>query len=284
METNIDDWVRAATPDRTTFRQAVHLILHAIAGDNYLRLRMIMKGGMLLGIRYSSSRFTEDIDFSTHNTLPEIDQAEFEAHLREALVVAADELPYPVVCRLQTLKLQPRTGGTFPSFKLQLGYANTQDSNAVKRLERGAAPTTVKIDYSFNEASYELEALSLDGEETIQAYGLTDLLAEKLRSIIQQVVRKRNRRQDVYDIWYLLDTCPPLTHREKQQVLDTFHKKAAGRLEPELLQQDILRRSDIMQASGKEYALLRDEVSQPLPPFEIAYEQVAGFYESLPWQ
>lgn len=92
----------------------------------------------------------------------------------------------------------------------------------MKRLERGAAPTTVKIDYSFNEASYELQALSLDGEETIQAYGLTDLLAEKLRSIIQQVVRKRNRRQDVYDIWYLLDTSPPLTHREKQQVLDTL--------------------------------------------------------------
>ena len=54
----------------------------------------------------------------------------------------------------------------------------------MKRLERGAAPTTVKIDYSFNEASYDLQALSLDGEETIQAYGLTDLLAEKLRSII----------------------------------------------------------------------------------------------------
>lgn len=97
-------------------------------------------------------------------------------------------------------------------------------------------------------------------------------------------MRNRNRRQDVYDIWYLLTTCPPLTHREKQQVLDTFHKKAAGRLEPELLQRDILRRSDIMQASGKEYALLHDEVSQPLPSFEEAYEQVAGFYESLPWQ
>ncbi|HRJ53089.1 MAG TPA: hypothetical protein PLE99_09990 [Candidatus Thiothrix moscowensis] len=82
METNIDDWVIAATPDCTTFRQAVHLILHAIARDNYLRLRMIMTGGMLLGIRYSSSRFMEDIDLSTHNTLPEIDQAEFKVHLR----------------------------------------------------------------------------------------------------------------------------------------------------------------------------------------------------------
>jgi len=112
---------------------------------------------------------------------------------------------------------------------LQLGYANTLDSNAVKRLERGEAPTTVKIDYCFNEVSYEREALSLDGEETIQVYGLTDLLAEKLRAIIQQV-------------------------------LDTFHKKAAGCLEAELLQRGILHRSDIMQASGKECALLRDEV------------------------
>lgn len=283
METRIEDWVRAATPDRTTFRQAVHLILHAIAGSDYLRLRMIMKGGMLLGIRYSSSRFTEDIDFSTSHTLPEIDQAEFEAHLQESLVIAADELPYPVVCRLQSLKLQPRQGGTFPSFKLQLGYADTRNANAVQRLEQGQAATTVKIDYSFNETSYQIEELFLDGEETIQAYGLTDLLAEKLRSIIQQVVRNRNRRQDVYDIWYLLSTCPPLTPREKRQILETFRKKSAGRIKDSLIRQDTLRQENIVDASRKEYTLLRDEVAEKLPDFDDAYGLVASFYESLPW-
>jgi len=63
MESSIEEWVSSAPADRMVFRQAVHIVLSAIAGSEYLKPKMIMKGGMLLGIRYKSSRFTEDIDF-----------------------------------------------------------------------------------------------------------------------------------------------------------------------------------------------------------------------------
>lgn len=75
MEHSIEDWIAAAPRDRVTFRQAVHIVLQAVASSEYLQPRMIMKGGMLMGLRYQSSRFTEDIDFSTSLRYADIDEA-----------------------------------------------------------------------------------------------------------------------------------------------------------------------------------------------------------------
>ncbi|MEJ2622018.1 MAG: nucleotidyl transferase AbiEii/AbiGii toxin family protein, partial [Candidatus Thiodiazotropha sp.] len=36
------------------------------------------------------------------------------------------------------------------------------------------------------------------------AYSLTDLIAEKLRSVLQQIKRERQRRQDIFDLFLLL--------------------------------------------------------------------------------
>jgi len=289
METNISQWVNDAPNNRRHFRQAVHLILHGIGGDEYLHRNMIMKGGMLLGLRYQSSRYTEDIDFSTALKLKDIDQATFEYQLSEALVIAEDEIPYSVTCRLQSIKLMPKKDAehkTFPAFKIQIAYADKQDEKAMKRLQNGDSLTTVKIDYSLNEVSYEIETLLLDGEEEIQAYALTDLLAEKLRSIIQQVTKRAEpqpRRQDVYDVWYLLTHCSALSAPEKGLVLSSLKQKSAGRIDPNILNQQALRRDDIRTASAKGYARIGDEVSGELPAFEEAYATVQACYESLPW-
>lgn len=283
MESNIAEWVKAAPADRRLFRQAVHLILHGIGGDEYLRMNMIMKGGMLLGIRYQSSRYTEDIDFSIGHQLQDINQQHFADLLKDALVVAEDELPYQVTCRLQSLKVQPKQGGTFPSLKMQIAYSDPRDQRGMQRVGRGDSPKTVKIDYSFNEASYQIEELSLAGEEVIQAYALVDIIAEKLRSVIQQVVRKRNRRQDIYDLWYLLTTCPPLSETEKQQVLNSFKRKSAARLDASLIHASTFSRADVRAASLVGYELLKDEVMGELPIFDLAYNHVCEFYESLPW-
>ena len=289
METNISQWVQDAPKSRRLFRQAVHLILHGIGSNEYLCRNMIMKGGMLLGLRYQSSRFTEDIDFSTSKTLDDIDTKEFVDNLESALVIAEDEIPYPVTCRLQTIKEQPKKSAqkrTHPSFKIQIAYADRQDAKAMGRLSNGESLTTVKIDYSLNETSYEIETLVLDGEETIQAYALTDLLAEKLRSIIQQITRRKEpqpRRQDIYDVWYLLTHCDPLSLPEKGLVLDSLIKKSTGRVDLSIINQKTLSMEEIREVSKKGYANINDEVSGYLPEFDEAYETVLSFYGSLPW-
>lgn len=278
---NIEDWVDAAQPERVLFRQAVHTILHAITIDDFLRANMIMKGGMLLGIRHGSSRFTTDIDFSTIKRELSLDN--FTRKLNEALTLSADELPYTLECAIQSSVLQPSQTATYPSFKLKIGYADTTNKGSLKRLRNGESPHIVKIDYSLNEESYDTEEINIsEDEECIIAYSIIDLLAEKLRSIIQQVVRHRNRRQDIYDVWHLLSKYS-FTPDDLASILDSFKKKSLGRIDDEYINKDALAREDIIQASRHEYNLLADEVEGDLPDFDEAYSKVRLFFESLPW-
>ena len=86
MLLDLKSWVDSETDaSRTIFRQAVHLLLMAIAGDPKLSSMMIMKGGVLLAIRYGSDRFTKDVDFSTQQILKDLELQDYLATLRSAL-------------------------------------------------------------------------------------------------------------------------------------------------------------------------------------------------------
>lgn len=287
MEYSVEQWVEDASSDRVTFRQAVHTILLAISGSDYLRPIMVMKGGMLLGIRYKSSRFTEDIDFSTTVKLSDVDSEEFIDELDDALVVASTELPYRVKCKVQSLRVQPRNGAgeaTFPSFNLKIGYASEGNIGAMRRLESGQSTNTIKIDYSFNEETYQLDEVCLEGEDSINAYGLNDVVAEKYRSIIQQSYRNRNRRQDIYDLHYLLTTVSDISTEEKMNILLTLLRKSEGRLPDGAVNSLSLDDSDTIDRSRHEYHLLAEEIDGDLPDFDVIYSVVNDFYKSLPWE
>src|SRR3546814_15398354 len=87
-EVNIEAWVEAAPEGQQRFREAVHIILDSIGHSQNLQAKMVMKGGLLMAIRYDSSRFTKDLDFSTTDlyTAEDADAllAEFEAGLAPA--------------------------------------------------------------------------------------------------------------------------------------------------------------------------------------------------------
>jgi predicted nucleotidyltransferase component of viral defense system len=286
MEYNIEEWVKAGSEDRKHFRQAVHTILFAIAESEYLKPKMIIKGGMLLGIRYNSDRFTEDIDFSTSKKYSEIDNVEFEEELNNAFLEAFDELPYGIKCLVQSLKVQPKKyieSATFPSLKLKVGYAHTSNDRNISRLNAKNCTNTVKIDYSFNEVTHKIDDLIIDDEEGILAYGFEDLFAEKLRSIHQQVVRNRSRRQDIYDLHYLIKNTEPPSEEEKMNILRFLFDKSQERLPDGMLHINSLEDEDIKKCSSEDYHLLAAEIEGELPNFEDAYAVVNDFYKSLPW-
>jgi len=284
MEYSIEDWVESATQDRITFRQAVHTILLAISNSDYLRPKMVMKGGMLLGIRYKSSRFTEDIDFSTAMKLDEIDEDTFKQELNDSLMASSSELPYRVDCKVQSLRIQPKGGNaTFPSFNLKIGYASKDNIGGMKRLNAGSSTNTVKIDYSFNEETLNVDEVCLEADESVIAYSLNSVIAEKYRSIIQQVHRNRSRRQDVYDLHYLLSTVSKLSSEEKMDILLTLMHKSKDRLPDNAVTKVSLDDPNVIQKSSQDYSLLSGEIDGPLTPFHLAYGTVNDFYKSLPW-
>jgi predicted nucleotidyltransferase component of viral defense system len=280
---DIKDWVEeASTTSNKEFRQAVHTILSSIASDSDLKANMILKGGILLAIRYKSHRFTTDIDFSTEKPRGgEITEDGVRKSLDSSLAQMVEELDYDLDCRVQSSKLQPRdVKSTYPSIKMKVGYAY-KGTPQHRRLLSLQSPNTISIDYSLNEATPNIEDLKLNLEEGILAYSLTDLIAEKYRSLLQQVSRNRNRRQDVYDINLLVERFGDINDFERSKILNSLIIKSKAReISPDI---NSFEDPDLKSRAQKDYHTLKDEIESELPDFDDLFQKVSDFYRSLPW-
>ena len=279
---DIPAWVAKAAADKKNFREAVHIILTAIGQSTALRTKMIMKGGMLMALRYESSRFTKDADFSTRELYVQGNETELIAELDAQIALATAELPYDTSCRIQRSELKPvGADKTFPTLALNIGYAPKSNARAMSRLLAKQSPTIVQIDYSYNESVLDVEVLQLvDGAE-LRAYSLVNLMAEKYRSLLQQTIRNRNRRQDIYDLALLLNHVDHWTQSERTMLKSLIVASA----EPKGIQAQANSMSDpkIMEMAAKGYEDMAAEVDGPLPTFDDIYQQVLKFYEDLPW-
>lgn len=279
---NIEDWVAQAKSGQREFREAVHTILASIAQKSDLRDKMIIKGGILLAIRYKSTRFTRDIDFSTQQKLNDIPPEELESTLENALNQTVEQLDYDLDCKVQSFTVQPkdRPDASFPSMKIKVAHAY-KGTPKHKRLLAGVCPTVISIDYSLNEETYFVEDLQISDDDNVVAYALTDLISEKFRAILQQIDRNRQRRQDIFDLFYLLQSQGPFDGDEKARILYSLVLKCRARgIEPS---RHSLNNPEIYERAKADYPTLKDEITGELPHFDQIYGEVRTFYESLDW-
>lgn len=277
---DIAAWVSQAPSDQRELRQAVHTVLAAIAQDAHLRAGMIMKGGILLAVRYHSVRFTRDIDFSTAMKLSEVDPDELHKRLDASLRLTVEVLDYDLDCRVQGCKVNPpnRPNATFPSIELKIGYAYKGTAKH-RRLLQHQSPSVLSIDYSLNEAISKTDEVVIGLDQSVNAYPFAELVAEKFRALLQQVDRNRYRRQDVYDLALLSRL--PRNESTEAAILDSLIIKARARqIEP---RRESLNDEEVKRRAAAEYPTLKDEVPGELPDFEVAYAEVVTFYKALPW-
>lgn len=142
-------------------------------------------------------------------------------------------------------------------------------------------PDVVDVDYSFNEQTESIDQLRFSDGTVIYAYSFVDLVAEKMRALLQQEVRNRVRRQDAYDLFRVLTGNPVTDEALKGLILDALKSKAASR--GLTVQRESMANKEIIERSKKEYPQLADEILEDLPPFDEVYGFVRSFYESLPW-
>lgn len=279
---DISRWVDQETnPRRKNFRQAIHTILLAISHCEHLHAEMVMKGGLLIAIRYNSPRYTRDIDFSTNHPYAEFDIDAFRKEFDRGLVLATEELDYGLACRIQKCKVNPANpDATWPSLDLRIGYAKRGQRAQIRNLELGRAVNVVQVDYSFNEVTPNIEEVSLSEGGNLQVYTYIDLVAEKIRSVLQQEDRNRYRRQDVFDLYFLINNFKHPDTKERQEILDSLKKKSAEMID---IDHNSMSRPEIIKRSKEEYHLLEDELEDPLPDFDDIYSVVSEFYKSLPW-
>lgn len=277
------EWIDSA-PEKHQgeFRRAVHVVISAISLSPVLPDYLVMKGGMLLAIAHSGERFTKDIDFSTSKAVAELPVETVVSELRARIPEAVEMLEYDLDCRVQSYELRPPDPAkSWPTLIVRIGYAPYSEPRRLARLAQGASPTLVRVECSYNEAMSHIESLEIAPGKMLNAYTAGDVIAEKLRAIIQQPVRNRFRRQDIYDIYMLLLEYGAPTPEHSEEILASLKDKAESRKVQ--VDQSSLRDDEVRARSENEYLSLRSEIQGELPDFEIAYEKVRLFYEGLPW-
>lgn len=141
-----------------------------------------------------------------------------------------------LVCKVQGVKRRPRPdlfeGADFPALEIKVGSAQRGTSQE-KLLAEGKAARTLLVEVTFRDQVYAFQELHLThADVAVQAFTLEELIAEKFRALLQQPGRRRNRRQDVYDIAFLIDE-NPLDDAGRATVLETLVGKCRTRgIEP----------------------------------------------------
>jgi len=279
---DLDRWVQQdQNPAGAAFRKAVHTLIVAISGSDSLREKMVFHGALLLSIRFKGIRHTKDIDFVTSDNSNQVNENEFVLCLNEELNLASEMLPYGMQCKIQSYRVDPAgTNRNFQTLKMKMAYAY-KGTSGHRRLLAGRGINVIDIDYSFNERTSQIELIELKGGGRLKTYSLSEFVAGKYRAIIQQKTRNRIRRQDAFDIYWLLKTGHLDDPNLREAVYSSLVIKAHSR---EIqVSKNSLTDPEIISRSKREYGTLADEIDGELPPFEEVYDAVKKYYESLPW-
>ena len=280
---NIEEWVESAkgNPELYRRRQMTDITPNAIARTESLNEKVFLKGGTLMGVVYKSPRQTVDVDLTAAEDLLVDDiENEIAELLDSEFRRVTAMLGYPkIVVKTQKVTRKPKGGGkSFPALELKIASAQ-RGTPQETQLSEGKAASVIKVEISFSEPSPQIQVLELTDGQWPAAYSLVDLIAEKYRALLQQPQRNRYRRQDVYDLNWLIEHTN-INKACRTQILDAFVKKCAARyLKPTRSSLDNL---EIKERAGAEWETMKLELGE-LPDFERCFARVSEFYRSLPW-
>lgn len=285
LDVEIDKWVEQARKDPTLYRsrQVAEIVLTAIGLSNNLKEILVLKGGTAMALAFRSQRLTGDIDFTS--TVEPADLAnDIEKWLNDAIPKAIVTLGYfNILCKVQSIKRRPRPENfenhEFPALQIKVGSA-VKGTREEKQLKAGTASNTLLVEISFRDQVFAFQNLSLSGVGvSIRAFTIHEIISEKYRALIQQTIRNRNRRQDIYDISYLINE-RSFSKEDKELILNTIIDKCTTRnIIPNIR---TLENPEIKERASKDWKTLELEIDG-LPEFEESYEMAADFYKSLPW-
>lgn len=195
-------------------------ILAGINKVSSLQQSLVFKGGTALKKCYFGDyRFSEDLDFTALPTAPK--QNELENAINQACNAATNLLdeyaPVEIICERYTERESHPEGQEAFTIRTRLPWHRTPQAR-------------VMIEITFAEevlCPIQQQPLLHNYEEpiavNIPVYALEEIIAEKLRAILQHVKKlkergwSRSRARDYYDLWRILNT-----YRDKLN-LNNFH-------------------------------------------------------------
>lgn len=254
-------------------RFAMGLVLEAIARSNRLRQRLVFKGGNALDFVWLPNRSTLDLDFTS--LLP-MTLAQMKQVIEGAL--SAMEKRCGTLLRLQRAEIRPRgPQASFPTIAMTVGYAHRDDAPQRRRMVERDLPSTktIKVEVSMNDV-VSFEATVDFAGRSLRVCTIEDILAEKLRALLQQPVRNRARRQDVLDIAV---ACTQGLELDYAHIAQALHDKAAARAIT--VSREAFRNPEVRFRAEQGYAGLEETARRRFIEFDEAWAAVLALVDAL---
>ena len=159
------------------------------------------KGGNALRIMHENPRGTVDLDFTAHPNVPD-DPEWIRDQINQALLNDAlwrEPSHRGIKMKVQSISRNPRRPqATHPTFQLMVGFCLRGDRTYERGFFESGRPVSevVELQISLNDVVCATSERTVDDNdsETINTCTIDDILGEKLRSLLQQPIRNRNRR------------------------------------------------------------------------------------------
>jgi predicted nucleotidyltransferase component of viral defense system len=142
------------------------------------------------------------------------------------------------------------------------------------RLGRGSSHV-IPIDISFNDPICSSELFQLQSGVSILVANREDIVAEKLRALLQQPIRNRLHRQDVLDLAVLIRN----TDLDRLNVAAYLQIKAEARDVD--VSKTVFRHEEIRIRASYDYASLQALTRNHFIPFDEAFVIVLAFVDEL---
>jgi len=257
------------------FRFAQYGILQAVADSRTLSRVLAFKGGNALDFVWQPNRSTKDLDFSSKDSTLTAEQ--IRIFLTPSLERVSRSMG--VLYRVQKMEQQPPgPNRSFITFEGMIGYALPEDRRnrlLIQRDEKSNA--TVPLDVSLNEPICRIVEVDIASSNPLQVCQLEDIVAEKLRALLQQPLRNRCRPQDVLDICVAVQENPAL---DLNLTAEFLLEKARARNVP--VSRAAFQREEIRRRAFEGYNELRETTRRAFTEFEEAFAIVLGLVDGLP--
>lgn len=254
-----------------SLRAAIMAVLDAVSRDPDLHENYVLKGGLALQLVFGSPRRSDDLDFNalqpTSNQITGDTRRRllsFAERLDDALAATAGAHDFTSMATVRQ-----RVSDEIPTLLTDVAFENYSGGKG-----------HVKLQLTLSEIMCETIIRTVDGLH-VHAASLEDIIAEKLKALLQQISRETVRSPDVFDVWYFTTAS---TREIDPSVVTRYllEKKKQWHSMPDLTKNQF-RRKSVVQHSVQEYEALARRLppSFDLVPFRAAYECVLRFVDRL---
>ena len=251
----------------------------AIFNEPELKDTLIFKGGTCLKkCWFEEYRFSEDLDFTSKFQELELTQQ----HLKFITKYVEDNTEVKThIVSLKPLKFKDRLTG----YEAIIKFWGADHPRNIMPPTPDRWQTKIKIEIIlYEEMIFDVSQQkvthpysdTLKLETTIPCYKIEEVLAEKLRALIQ---RSYTAPRDYYDIWYLSNNYPDL---DWESIVVAFHKKMRFKnLEFTGIEQLINPKSDKALKGAWKNSLGHQIQQDKLPDYEIVRSNLLDLFEII---